>query len=141
MGVSVPSRDSPTAYTATFDNVSTVNGQDFLLSVTPPAVISGSSIQYAVNVDALSGFSSSVALSVTGLPAGAAFNFNPSSLTSGVSVLTVTPSATTPANSYPLTITGTSGTLTHTTAVNLLVTANPVRLWTDSAQGNVWAAD
>jgi hypothetical protein len=37
--------------------------------------------------------------------------------------MTVTTSSSTPAGSYPVTITGTSGTLSHTTAVQLVVQA------------------
>src|SRR5439155_16520676 len=102
-----------TALPAVFDSVGVGSGQDFLLTVAPKAVISGASIQYSVNVDALVGFSGTVALSVSGLPSGATYSFSPSSLTSGISILTVTPSSSTAANSYPLVITGTSGALSH----------------------------
>ena len=51
-------------------------------------------------------------------------SFNPSSITtSGSSTLTVSTSASTPAGSYPLTITGSSGTLTHNATVTLVVNA------------------
>src|SRR5438552_11656482 len=56
MAQPLTSGDTSSVTTATFDNVSTINGQDFLLTVTPPAVISGSSIQYTVNVAALRSF-------------------------------------------------------------------------------------
>src|SRR5262249_30055540 len=56
MGLAVTARDTSQVITATFDNVSTINGQDFLLTVLSPAVITGSSIQYTVNLDALGGF-------------------------------------------------------------------------------------
>src|SRR5262249_22304175 len=117
MGMAVTSRNSSFTITSTFDNVSTINGQDFLLTATPPAVISGSSVHYTVNVDPLGGFTGPVALSVSGLPSGASFSFSPSSLSAGNSVLTVTPAGNTPPNGYPLVITGTSGALTHSAAV------------------------
>src|SRR5262249_11861327 len=108
MGLAVTARDTSAAITATFDNLSTINGQDFLLTVAAAAVITGSSIQYTVNVSALGGFTGPVSLSVSGLPSGATSSFSPSSLSSGNSVLTVTAAVNTPANSYPLVITGAS---------------------------------
>src|SRR5262249_54749564 len=140
VGLAVTAQDTSHTITATFDNVSTINGQDFLLTVLSPAAITGSSIQYTVNVDALGEFSGSVALSVSGLPAGATSSFSPSSLSSGNSILTVTPAGNTPANSYPLVITGTSGTVTHTSAAKLMVTGNPLGLWADTDVGSVGAA-
>ncbi len=99
---------------------------DFSLSATPAAqtVVPGASASYAVTVAALNGFSGSVALSAGGLPSGTAAGFSPSSVAgSGSSTMTVTTSAGTPAGSYPLTITGTSGGLSHTAGVTLTVSA------------------
>ena len=59
-------------------------------------------------------------LSVTGLPAGATLNAptpNPTSTTATFSIATGTAAT----GSYPLTITGTSGALTHTAAATLVV--------------------
>src|SRR5262249_40942376 len=137
-GLALGNGSSTAVTTTTFDNV--IASNDFILSVSPKAVISGSSIQYTVNVNALSGFSGSVSLSVSGLPSGATSSFSPSSLSSGNSVLTVTPAANTPANSYPLVITGASGAVTHTAAVKLIGTGSPFSLWTDLDVGNVGAA-
>jgi hypothetical protein len=97
---------------------------DFSLGATPSSqpVPVGSSTTYTVNVGALNGFSGTVSLSVSGLPAGATAAFSPASIgTSGSSTLTVTAGSTTPANSYTLTITGTSGSLTHSATVTLSV--------------------
>src|SRR5260370_24543884 len=63
-----------------------------------------------------------VRLSIRGLPSGAAASLNPGSVTSsGSTTLSVSTSGTTPAGSYPLTIAGTSGLLTHTVNVTLVV--------------------
>jgi hypothetical protein len=63
-----------------------------------------------------------VALSVTGLPAGATATFNPQTITaSGSSALTISTLGTTPAGTYTLTIRGTSGSLARTVNVTLIV--------------------
>jgi len=98
---------------------------DYTLSATPASqsVVQGASTSYTVNVNRTGGFTGAVTLSVSGLPAGAAGTFNPNPATGASSALSVTTSTTTPAGSYPLTVTGTSGTLTRTTSVTLVVTA------------------
>ena len=98
---------------------------DFTLAATPSStsVTQGNSASYTVSVAAVGNFSGTVNLAVSGLPAGATAAFNPASLTAGKSAaLTVSTTAGTPVGNYPLTITGTSGSLTHTAAVTLGVT-------------------
>ena len=100
----------------------TLNVTDFALSATPAAqtLRAGGATNFTVSVGASNGFSGSVALSVSGLPAGATASFTPASLSgSGTSTLAVTTATNTPAGSYPLTIAGTSGTLTHNVTVML----------------------
>jgi len=106
-----------------FKFTSCTTAPDFALSATPASatVTQGGSTSYTATVTPLSGFTGTVSFSVTGLPAGATATFNPTSLTSGNSTLSVTTSTTTPAGTFPLTITGTSGTLSHSTTVTLVV--------------------
>ena len=60
--------------------------------------------------------------SVTGLPAGAAATFSPVSVsTSGTTTLTVKTDASLAPGSYPLRITGTSGPVSHSADVTLVV--------------------
>ena len=97
---------------------------DFSLSATPSSytVGPGTAASYTVNVLALNGFGGNVSFSVTGLPSGATPTFMPASVVgSGSSTLSISTSSSTPAGSYSLTITGTSGTLTHTAQVTLVV--------------------
>ena len=70
----------------------------------------------AINVTALNGFSGSVALSATGIPAGSSSAFQGNTF-----VLYVGPS--TPTGRYPITITGVSGTTSVSTTITLTVTA------------------
>ncbi|GAC1702375.1 MAG: hypothetical protein NVS9B4_07650 [Candidatus Acidiferrum sp.] len=99
---------------------------DFGLTASPSSqtVVQGASTTYTATLTPSGGFTGTVTFSVSGLPAGASGSFSPPSVSgSGTSTLTVLTSATTPAGSYPLTITGTSGTLIHSTSVTLVVSA------------------
>ena len=108
--------------------VSAVAGPDFTLSSSPTSqtVVQGSSTTYTPSVTAVNGFSAPVGFTVSGLPTGATGTFNPTSVTgSGTSTLTVKTASTTPAGSYTLTITGTSGSLVHTATATLVVNSAP----------------
>jgi hypothetical protein len=100
---------------------------DFSLSASPASrsVVQGSGTSFTATVAAGNGFAGSVGLSVRGLPTGATGSFNPASIaTSGTSTLNVSTSTSTPTGSYPLTITATSGALTHTANVTLVVSGD-----------------
>jgi uncharacterized protein (DUF58 family) len=97
---------------------------DFTLTAAPSSqtVVATGNTTYTATVTALNGFSGNVALTVSGLPTGANANYNPASVSgSGSSTLRVTTTNTTPAGGYTLTLTGTSGSLVHTTTVTLIV--------------------
>jgi hypothetical protein len=104
---------------------STCGNPDYSVTASPASqsVTQGNSTTYTATVTPTGGFTGSVDLTVSGLPAGATGTFNPTPLTSGNSTLTVTTSSTTPTGTYPLTITGTSGTTIHSASVSLVVTA------------------
>ena len=97
---------------------------DFSLSATPASqsVVQGGGTSFTATVTGANGFSGTVGLGVSGLPSGASGSFNPASIaTSGSSTLSVSTSTSIPVGSYPLTITATSGALTHTANVTLVV--------------------
>src|SRR3989449_2436389 len=98
---------------------------DFSIAAAPTApgpILPGGSQSYVVTVEALSGFTGTVSLSVSGLPAGASGSLSPSAVAApGTSTLNVVTSAATPGGTYALTITAISGGLTHTTTVTLAV--------------------
>ena len=109
-----------------FPSCGTVGVPDFVLSTTPSSnsVIQGSGTSYTVNVSSIQGFTGNVDLSLSGLPAGAGYSFNTQSVAgNGNTTLTIATSSVTPAGTYPLTITGTSGNLVHSTSLSLVVTA------------------
>ncbi|HLQ50951.1 MAG TPA: hypothetical protein VK129_05590, partial [Terriglobales bacterium] len=103
----------------------TVNGpKDFSLSAAPNSqtVAPSGSTSYTATVGAINGFSGSVGLSISGLPANASGSFSPASVTgSGSSTLTVSTTCSISPGSYPLTITGTSGGLSHNASATLVV--------------------
>ena len=110
-----------------FANCGGVANPDFAVSATPTSqsVVQGNGTNYNVSVSASGGFNGTVDFTVSGLPTGASASFNPASVnTSGSSVLNVVTGASTPAGTYQLTITGTSGSIVHTANVTLVVTSN-----------------
>jgi hypothetical protein len=99
---------------------------DFAITATPASqsVVAGNSTSYTATVTPSGGYTGTVTLSVSGLPSGASGTFTPGSVTtSGSSTLAITTTTAVAAGTYPLTITGTDGTLTHTASVSLVVTA------------------
>src|SRR5579859_4514333 len=110
-----------------FANCGNAATPDFTLSSSPTSlsVTQGSSGATTITVNPTNGFTGSVSLSASGLPAGVTASFNPAS-TNGTSSLTLTTSATATTGTATVTITGTSGSLTHTTTVTLTVNAAAV---------------
>lgn len=103
----------------------TVNpAPDFGISATPSSqmVVRTTSTSFSVAVSSMNGFSGTVSLTVSGLPSGATASFsNPFVTGSGSSTLTVTPAITSLPGMYTLTIMGTSGGLSHSVDVTLMV--------------------
>jgi hypothetical protein len=97
---------------------------NFSLSASPSSltVKQGTSGTSTITVTPSNGFTGSVTLSNSALPAGvtATFGTNP---TSSTSVLTFTASSTATTGTSTITITGTSGTLSHTTTISLTVSS------------------
>ncbi|GGG69379.1 hypothetical protein [Edaphobacter dinghuensis] len=102
---------------------------DFSISATPSSqtVAQGNNTTtYTATVTALNGFTDTVSPSVSGLPAGATASFVPASAVNPRTwALRVATTSTTPAGTYTLTITGTSGTLSHSATVMLIVQGAP----------------
>jgi PKD repeat protein len=99
---------------------------DFTLTASPSkqTVVRGGSTSYTIGVSAVNGFSGSVSLTLTGLPANSssAFSANPVSVpAANTSTLTVTTSSSTKQGSYTLTVSASSGSLLHSTTVVLQV--------------------
>ena len=100
---------------------------DFSLTVSPASLdlTAGASGQtVAVTANAINGFSGDVSVSLTGLPSGVTASPSTLTLTPGASQnLTLTAAASSAGGMTPITVTGTSGGLTHTAAIALTVSA------------------
>jgi subtilisin family serine protease len=102
---------------------------DFALAATPSSgsAAAGSATAYTVAVTGMNGFTGTVTPSVTGLPGtvGTA-SFSPSTVTgSGSTTLTIATLASAPPGTYALTVTGTSGAISHAAGITLVVTPAP----------------
>ena len=100
---------------------------NFTLSATPAsqAVPAGQNARYTATVTPVSGFTGTVAFTVTGLPAGAVGTFTPPSVAgSGSTSLLITTTGPTPSGTYPLVISGTSGSIRRTANVTLIVSGD-----------------
>jgi len=97
---------------------------DFTLSVAPAslAITQGTSGTYAVTISSIDGFSGGVTLAASGVPDGVTTGFSINPATSS-SVLTLIVSDTASPGPATITITGTSGSLTHSAVVTLTVIA------------------
>jgi uncharacterized membrane protein len=115
---------------------------DFSLAASPSSrtVNAGAGTSYSVTVGAMNGFTGTVALSVSGLASSVGTaTFTPSTVGgSGTSQLTVSANAGAPVGSYPLTITGTSGSLQHSKAVTLTVSGQDFALSASPSSGSIY---
>jgi endo-1,4-beta-xylanase len=127
---------------------------NFTLAAAPSglSVNRGASGTSTITITRSGGFTSAVALSATGAPAGVTATFNPASATGTSSVLTFAASATATLGAATVTVTGTGGGLTRTATISLTVnqpqqtpnftlSANPASLTVNSgASGTVAVA-
>ena len=106
--------------------VTSAPANDFSIAVAPSSasVTAGSGTSATVSTTVTSGSSQTVSLSASGLPSGATATFSPTSVTSGSSSsVSIGTSSSTPAGTYPVTITGTAASGSHATTFTLTVTA------------------
>ena len=117
----MPPFQTPTFSTSQFTNVPA----DFSLALnrTPSSGAPGATFNWGVMGTSIGAFSGTVNLSFSGLPAGATGLFNiPVILGFGPSALIVTTSASITPSVYPITITGTCGSLSNSLSTTMTVT-------------------
>ncbi len=98
----------------------------FALTASPSALSITQSGAGSSTISLSGNLNATVALAVSGLPAGATASFSPSSITSpgpSSATMTISVGATTAAGTYPIVVSGTGGGQTHTVTINLTVTA------------------
>jgi PKD repeat protein len=99
---------------------------DFTITLSPAkqTINVGGNTTYTTTATPANGFSGQVTLSVSGLPSGTTASFSPNPVNASSpasSTLFIQTSSSTPRGNYTLTITATSGSLTHTTTTQLQV--------------------
>ena len=116
---------------------------DFTISATPSSqtVLAGAGTSYSATVTPSGGFTGNASFSVSGLPSGVTGSFSPTSVAgSGSSTLSVSTNSTTQVGAYPLTITGTSGSLVHSTTATLVVNSETCQTATNSWSNTAFTA-
>lgn len=110
---------------ALVNSLAPVNTGDFTISVTPQTIKAtrgtlGRKGQVTTTVSG--GFSSAIALTVSGVPSGVQVLFNPKSITgAGTAVIGVRVASSATTGSYTVTVTGTGGSKTHSTTFTLVI--------------------
>ncbi|MEV5957119.1 carbohydrate binding domain-containing protein [Streptomyces sp. NPDC051987] len=100
---------------------------DFSLSLSPgsASVARGGSATATVATAVTSGSAESVTLAASGAPSGVSVSFSPGSVTSGgSSTLTATVGSSVAAGTYPITVTGTAASGSHSAIYSLTVTSS-----------------
>jgi hypothetical protein len=118
--------------TATYAlTVTTTAPPDFSISASPTSVtiIQGTSGTSTITITSLNSFSGTVSLSRSAPPSGTTATFNPASVAivsggTGTSTITFTASPTATLGTFTITVTGMSGTLSHSTTITLTINPN-----------------
>jgi hypothetical protein len=97
---------------------------DYLLSASPASlsIAQGASGNSTITAGSLNDFNSAVSLSASGLPSGVTASFNPTD-TSTTSSLAFSAASTAATGTFPVIVTGVSGSLTHTATISLTITS------------------
>jgi hypothetical protein len=104
--------------------------ENFSIALSPSSVTTGagtSNSTFTASITGLNGFTGSAAVTLSGLPAGTTTSpASPFNVAAGSNqTVTLSVPATAPNNNYTVTATANSGSLTHTTALTLTVSAAP----------------
>ena len=106
--------------------VTSASSGNFTISVSPTSgyLLQGQRGYAVVSTTVSGGFNSAISLSATGVPSGVNYSFTPSSIAapgSGSAHFNLTVARNAPTGTYPITITGTGGGLTHSTTLTFQI--------------------
>lgn len=97
----------------------------------------GTDVSYNISYDALGGFSAATTFTASGLPAGAVATFVPASMNaSGTTVMTISNTIASPAGTYNVIVTGTSGANTKTASLYFVLFSSNFGVTTLSTPAN-----
>ncbi len=112
---------------------------DFSISANPNSltVAQAHSGTSTISTAVTAGSAQTINLSISGVPAGASATFNPTSITAGNSSTLTVHAGTAAPGTYPLTVTGTGTSATHSTTVTLIVPRNDCSISASPARVSV----
>lgn len=122
---------------------STASAPDFTLSVSPQSatLAGGESQPVTINVQATAGFSGSISLDASGVPAGVTVSPSlPATISAGTTSMTLSASATVAAGPSTIQFTGTSGSLSHSSSLTLSTMAATSRFTFHRLEGRQYHA-
>jgi subtilase family serine protease len=124
--ITVTGTSGSTRETTTVSLTVTGTTPNFTISASPTSITvdPGNSGHSTITTTISGGFNSAIALSATGQPSRVTVSFSPSSIPApgaGSSTMTVTVNRRARAGTYPITVKGTGGGVTHTTTVTLTI--------------------
>jgi len=125
--ITVTGTGGATTHTATVSlTVTAPSTGNFTISVSPSSgyLDQGQSGYAVVTTKVSGGFDSAITFGATGVPSGVTYSFTPASISapgSGSTDFNLTVSKTAPTGTYPITITGTGGGVTHTTTLTFQI--------------------
>jgi subtilase family serine protease len=124
--ITVTGTSGSTRETTTVSLTVTGTTPNFTISASPTSITvdPGNSGHSTITTTISGGFNSAIALSATGQPSRVTISFSPSSIPApgaGSSTMTVTVNRRARAGTYPITVKGTGGGVTHTTTVTLTI--------------------
>ena len=145
LGLAATSHSASARETATYDTVTLANSayvpaNDFTLQTKPSSLPMPQGTQgwSVLSTAVKAGAAETIALTVSGAPAGLTATLNPASVTTGGSAtLAISVGASVPPGVYALTVTATSPSVIHTSKVTVTVSAAPAALPTPWASASI----
>ena len=140
--LTVTGTEGSVTHTTTVQLTVTAPSPNFTISASPSSLslVQGASGSSTISTTVV-GSGGTISLSVSGTPSGASASVTPTSVTAGTSATLNVNAGSAAAGAYTLTVTGTEGSVTHTTTVQLTVTAPSKSMTTSGGGGGFSGVD